>query len=145
MYLFQFATYLSLALSSALRTGSVAVTVTIAVLVVGFLVYLLAAIPIVGISATLLVIIPFGLLWVRRVQEYEADAIAARIGYRDALANLLQITTPPSEKARTGWPHRIAETHPSNPERVPRLDSLPDPDPPPPLRAPPRGRRDQAV
>ena len=81
-YIFQFATYLSLALSTPFQSGTLAVAATIGVLVVVFLGYLVVAIPVVGISAAVLVVVPFGLLSVRRAQEYEADAIAAKIGYR---------------------------------------------------------------
>jgi Zn-dependent protease with chaperone function len=123
-YVFQFATYLSLALSTALGSGNVAVAVAIGALAVAFIGYLIAVIPIVGISAASLVVIPFGLFWVRRLQEYEADTIAAEIGYRDSLSDLLTITTPSGEKTRSGWRYRIGETHPSNPERVGWLGSL---------------------
>jgi Zn-dependent protease with chaperone function len=128
MYVFQFATYLSLALSTALRCGSVAMGATVGVLVLGLLGYLIVAIPVAGISAAVLVVIPFGLLWARRVQEYEADAIAAKIGYKDALVHLLMITTPSIGRQRSRWLVRLGETHPTNSERVGRLQVLPNPD-----------------
>jgi STE24 endopeptidase len=129
MYVFQFAAYLSLAVTAALRSDSIAVVVTIGVVVVAFLGYLVVAIPILGISAAVLVVVPFGLLWVRRVQEYEADAIATNIGYGDALVHVLMLTTPPSEMGRRpGWRFRVGESHPSNPERVNRLEALANPD-----------------
>jgi Zn-dependent protease with chaperone function len=122
-YVFGFATSFSMALMSALASGSIAISVAIVAVVVLFLGYLVAAIPIVGIVAAVLVVLPFGLLWIRRAQEYEADAVAARIGYGEDLARLLR-TTLMGGKARSGWRYRLVETHPSNVNRAGRLESL---------------------
>ena len=123
IYLFSFAIFLSLAVTAALRSGNVATSIGIGVVVVGFLGYLVATVPIVGIIAVVLVLLPFGLLWVRRAQEFEADVLAASLGYGEALERLLIATAPASEKERPPLLRRVGETHPSNLERAQRLAS----------------------
>jgi STE24 endopeptidase len=122
-YVFGFATSLSLALTSALREWSTPLVVAMCAVVVGALGYLVAVIPVVGMLAALFVVAPFGLLWASRAQEYEADAIAARLGYGAALSRFLISTTRKDKQDRSGWRYRIAQTHPSDPDRARRLHS----------------------
>lgn len=126
MFLFQFATGLTLALTSALRTGSSVMIIAIGVVVIGVLGYLCMAIPVVGIAATVVVVAQFGMLWVERTQEYEADAIAARLGYRTVLAQLFRARVPSGVRTRPSWQRRIGESHPSDIERAVRLECFGD-------------------
>jgi len=126
MFVFGFAISFSLAVTSALESGSLAISVVTVALVLAFLGYLVAAIPIVGIVALLFVVLPFGLLWVRRLQEYEADAAAAYIGYGEDLAQLLRRELLGGNERR-GWRYRLVATHPSNVNRANRLQSLSNP------------------
>ena len=127
MYLFQFATYLSLALATALGSGSVPMSAAIGAITVGLLVYMFAVVPLVGLLAAVFLLVPFGLLWVRRAQEHQADAIAASIGYGDPLAQML-LSTARSDHANkpawSSWCRRAGDTHPSNLDRVERLKLL---------------------
>jgi Zn-dependent protease with chaperone function len=124
MYAFSFAIFLNLAVTAALRSGNLVTNLAVGVVVVGFLGYLVVTIPIVGITAVVLVLLPFGLLWIPRAQEFEADALAATLGYGEALEQLLIATAPPNDKARPSLLRRVGETHPPNIERAQRLASV---------------------
>lgn len=121
LYVFQFAAALNMAFTSALRSGSRAISVATAAFVIIFLVYLAVSIPIVGVSAIVLFLLQYGLLWVRRAQEFEADAIAAQIGYGDALATLLNAWAAPSNHPPSSLLLRLSDTHPPYLERAQRL------------------------
>ena len=137
MYLFQFTTYLSLALATALGSGSVPMSAAIGAITVGLLVYMVAVVPLVGLLAVLFLLVPFGLLWVRRAQEHQADAIAASLGYGEPLVQVLLMTArrdDANQPAWSRWCKRVGDSHPSNPERVQRLkltapQTTPEPQP----------------
>jgi Zn-dependent protease with chaperone function len=123
LYTLGFATYLSLALSTAIASGSVAMSVGVAAIVIGVAAGLIVTIPVLGIAVLIAVTAPFGLLWVRRLQEHQADFVAAQLGYRTALVDLFQAAATPTtavSSAQQKWQALVA-THPSYPERIRQL------------------------
>jgi Peptidase family M48 len=118
MYVFQFATFLSLALTTALGSGSITMSVAIVVLVVGFLGYSLPSYlpwaPWLW-SSLRSHLASFGLGAPRNTMPTQSPR---QIGYGHALAQLLLDATPVTElenPARPTWGKRIgAPTRPTS-------------------------------
>jgi len=125
LYALRFATYLSLALVSAFSSGNVAISLVVGAgtaCVVGFL---LVSLPVVGAAVAVVVLAPFGVLWLRRSQEHQADMVAVRLGYGTELANMLRSTSrsrPPAQGSGAAWLTRAGASHPSEAERVQRIE-----------------------
>jgi Zn-dependent protease with chaperone function len=121
-YALGFGTYLNLALTSAFGSGSIPMTIVISLVLVGFVIFLIVYVPLLGVFAGVFLFIPFLTLWLRRQQEYEADLIAAQIGYGLALVVYLQ-RGEETGQPKASWRKRIVATHPSSDERVLRLQA----------------------
>jgi Zn-dependent protease with chaperone function len=64
-------------------------------------------------------------LWLRRSQEHQADMVAVRLGYGTELANMLRSTSrsrPPAQGSGAAWLTRAGASHPSEAERVQRIE-----------------------
>jgi STE24 endopeptidase len=121
-YALGFGTYLSLALTSAFGSGSIPMAIVVSLVLVGFVVFLIVHVPLLGAFAAAFLFIPFLELWLRRQQEYQADLIAAQIGYGPALVSYLQKGEAKNQPKPTRR-QRIVATHPSSAERVSKLQA----------------------
>ena len=112
-----FTTYLVLAVVSAVTTGSIVAVVAIGVVVTAFVVFIASIAPVVGAVLVVLLIIPFVTLWLRRQQEYQADLIAAELGFESGLLTLLPKLAP---KSQPRWLRleAVIATHPSSAART---------------------------
>ncbi len=115
-----FVSYLDLALFSAIGSGSIAMMIAICAVVLGLLVLLATVNPIVGAVVAILLAIQFITLWLRRLQEYQADLIAAQIGYGPALVRYFgewEARSPSTASRRKA----LVSTHPSYADRIRHL------------------------
>lgn len=116
-----FATYLQLALTSALTNSSIA-TCLIMVAMYGLVIAAASAIsPFIGLLVGLLLLLPFLSRFLSRKLELEADRIACELGCSSGLKDFL---SGRSERPLSSWRHALVATHPSIAVRLQAIDRL---------------------